>query len=123
MAQYVTAYPGYAHWLILLTIDSAKWRQYAPNHRWPLSWLYRREGDRLLAYERSVAAQVERSFFVTENETELFCQSAPECRDRVEPMCNGVDAVAYTPDRALSLQRWRLAAGVYRRHGLLARTS
>ncbi len=27
-------------------VDSAKWTQYAPNHRWPLSWLYRREGER-----------------------------------------------------------------------------
>ena len=30
-------------------VDSAKWSQYAPNHRWPLSWLYRREGERLLS--------------------------------------------------------------------------
>ena len=61
------------------------------KHRWPMSWLYRREGERLLAFERSVAQQVSHCFFVTENETELFCNSAPECKGRVEAMCNGVD--------------------------------
>ena len=101
MAQYVSAYPQLRTLVDFVDVDSAKWRQYAPNHRWPLSWLYRREGERLLAYERSVAAQVARSFFVTENETELFCQSAPECRDRVEPMCNGVDAEFFSPEHAL----------------------
>jgi hypothetical protein len=38
-------------------LDSAKWSQYAATRSWPLSWLYRREGTRLLDYEREVAAR------------------------------------------------------------------
>jgi hypothetical protein len=45
-----------------------------------------------------VAAASARSFFVTDNETELFRRLAPECGPRVEPMCNGVDAGFFAPD-------------------------
>ena len=81
-------------------VDSAKWTQYADNHRWPLSWLYRREGQRLLAYERKVAVQSTHSFVVTENEVALFLRLAPECSDRVAALCNGVDAEFFAPDPA-----------------------
>ena len=33
---------------------------------WPMSWLYRREGERLLAYERQIAAAAHSTFLVTE---------------------------------------------------------
>lgn len=82
-------------------VDSAKWTQYAPNHRWPFSWLYRREGERLLDFERQVALQASHSFFVTENEVALFCRSAPECAERVEAMGNGVDADFFSPSHEL----------------------
>lgn len=81
-------------------VDSVKWTQYAANHKWPLSWLYRREGERLLAYERAVAARAQHSFFVTESETALFRKMAPECANRVTPMSNGVDADYFSPDPA-----------------------
>jgi sugar transferase (PEP-CTERM/EpsH1 system associated) len=81
-------------------VDSAKWTQYAPQHRWPLSWLYRREGARLLAFERAVSASAKRSFFVTDNETALFASLAPECRSQLETICNGVDADYFSPDPA-----------------------
>ena len=79
-------------------VDSAKWAQYADNRRWPLSWLYRREGTQLLAYERALAQRSTRSFFVTAKEAELFSTLAPECASRVEPMGNGVDAEYFAPD-------------------------
>jgi sugar transferase (PEP-CTERM/EpsH1 system associated) len=78
-------------------VDSAKWTQYAPEHRWPLSWLYRREGACLLAYERAVAAKARRSFFVTPKETALFLSQAPECSTRVQALSNGVDADYFVP--------------------------
>ncbi len=81
-------------------VDSAKWSQYAAKRHWPMSWLYRREGRRLLAFERHVAAQARRSFFVTENEAALFRGLAPECADQVEAMPNGVDAEYFSPDHA-----------------------
>jgi len=78
-------------------VDSSKWTQYAARHPWPLSWLYRREGVRLLAWERAVATRAQRSFFVTENETALFRQLAPESVASIEPMCNGVDSEYFSP--------------------------
>ena len=101
MAQYVRGYPQLSTLVDFVDVDSAKWTQYAPNHRWPMSWLYRREGERLLAFERLVAQRATHSFFVTENETELFCRSAPECKARVEAMCNGVDAEFFSPEHTM----------------------
>ncbi|MBS1229928.1 MAG: sugar transferase [Proteobacteria bacterium] len=102
MAQYVRAVPQLPTLVDFVDVDSAKWTQYAPEHRWPLSWLYRREGRRLLAFEREVAARAQHSFFVTDNEAELFLGSAPESRARVSAMCNGVDAEYFSPEHALA---------------------
>lgn len=79
-------------------VDSAKWTEYAAHHRWPMSWLYQREGRELLAYERTLAARAARSFFVTEKETALFRSMAPESAGNCEAMCNGVDADYFSPD-------------------------
>jgi polysaccharide biosynthesis protein PslH len=94
----------YADGLILPTlvdfvdVDSAKWSTYAGQHRWPMSWLYRREGARLLACERAVAARSARSFLSTEKEAALFRSLAPECAGQVDAMNNGVDAEYFSPD-------------------------
>ena len=98
MAQYVDALPDLPMLVDFVDVDSAKWAEYAGSHRWPLSWLYRREGERLLAYERAIAARARRSFFVTDNETALFRGLAPECSAMVESMNNGVDAAYFAPD-------------------------
>ncbi len=98
MAQYVEEFQRLPTLIDFVDVDSAKWTQYAPRHRWPLSWLYRREGRLLLNYERRIAASSTRSFFVTESEAALFCEQAPECRVRVDAMCNGVDSDYFSPD-------------------------
>jgi sugar transferase (PEP-CTERM/EpsH1 system associated) len=100
MAQYVTTRCSAPMLVDFVDVDSAKWTQYAPDHRWPLSWLYRREGERLLAFERSVALRAQRSFFVTENEADLFRGLAPESAHSVETISNGVDADFFAPDPA-----------------------
>ncbi|WP_210544188.1 TIGR03087 family PEP-CTERM/XrtA system glycosyltransferase [Rhodoferax sp. PAMC 29310] len=103
MAQYFTSSPGNKSIPMLVDfvdVDSAKWTQYADNHQWPLSWLYRREGRQLLAYERAVAARAMHSFFVTENEVALFLAQAPECADKVDSLSNGVDGDYFSPDPA-----------------------
>ncbi|MDR3453997.1 MAG: TIGR03087 family PEP-CTERM/XrtA system glycosyltransferase [Rhodoferax sp.] len=103
MAQYVSRASGGILPPMLVDfvdVDSAKWTQYASSHNWPLSWLYRREGERLLAYERAIAARAQRSFFVTENETALFRDMAPESANRVGVISNGVDADYFSPDPA-----------------------
>ena len=103
MAQYVSGTSGGILPPMLVDfvdVDSAKWMQYAASHKWPLSWLYRREGERLLAYERAVAARAPHSFFVTENESALFRNMAPESANRVGVISNGVDADYFSPDAA-----------------------
>jgi sugar transferase (PEP-CTERM/EpsH1 system associated) len=97
MAQYADKL-GLPMLVDFVDVDSAKWTQYAANHRWPMSWLYRREGEQLLAYERALASRCERAFFVTEKETALFRTLAPECTHQVEAMSNGVDAEYFAPD-------------------------
>jgi sugar transferase (PEP-CTERM/EpsH1 system associated) len=97
MAQYVDRLPGLRMLVDFVDVDSAKWSEYAQSHAWPLSWLYRRESERLLAYEREVAARSRRSFFVTESEAALFRRLAPECAGVIEPMGNGVDADYFAP--------------------------
>ena len=103
MAQYANEVKAPAPMLVdFVDVDSAKWTQYADNHRWPMSWLYRREGEKLLAYERAVAAKAQRSFFVTENETQLFLRMAPEAAGTVDAVSNGVDAAFFSPDPAFA---------------------
>ena len=100
MAQYARP-DGKAPVLVdFVDVDSAKWTDYAPEHRWPLSWLYRREGAKLLAFERATAERATCSFFVTDNEVELFRKLTPGGRFPVEALCNGVDADYFSPDPA-----------------------
>ena len=97
MAQYAQHQTRLPLLVDFVDVDSAKWAEYGTHHRWPLSWVYRREGRRLLSLERAVAAVARRSFFATEKETALFQQLAPECAGRVEAMNNGVDANYFSP--------------------------
>jgi sugar transferase (PEP-CTERM/EpsH1 system associated) len=82
-------------------VDSAKWSQYAQSCRWPLSTIYRREGARLLAFERAVAGATEASVFVTPAEAQLFRTLAPECAARVHQAQNGVDTGYFSPEHEL----------------------
>ncbi len=79
-------------------VDSDKWQQYAQRKPWPLSWLYRREGQRLLAFERGVARTFDASVFVSAPEAALFRQLAPESAEAVHSMDNGVDFSYFSPD-------------------------
>ena len=98
MAQYVDLRARMPVFVDFVDVDSEKWTQYGRTHSGPKAWIYRREGARLLAYEREVAMGAARGFFVTENERDLFRRLAPECSLRVEAMCNGVDADYFKPD-------------------------
>lgn len=98
MTPYAEGFDGRPLLVDFVDVDSAKWNQFAPQHRWPMSWVYRREGQCLLEHERTVARHASRSFFVTEKETALFQRLAPECATAVETMNNGVDADFFSPD-------------------------
>ena len=99
MAPYACALPKSSPLLVdFVDVDSAKWAQYALTHRWPLSWLFRREGVTLQRHERAVAGSARDSFLVSTHEVDLFLDRAPECTGRVHAIGNGVDAAHFEAD-------------------------
>ncbi len=101
MAQYLLG-PDHARLrrvIDFVDVDSDKWLQYAGTKAWPMSWLFRREGRTLLAFDRRVAAAFDHSLFVSSAEAALFRRLAPEAADRVGHYNNGVDVEAFSPDR------------------------
>ena len=100
MVQYLQPHAFRTRVVDFCDLDSAKWTQYAADRTWPMSWLYKREGERLLDYEREAARLCDRSIFVTKAESALFKAVAPESSERVVVMQNGVDADFFSVDRA-----------------------
>jgi sugar transferase (PEP-CTERM/EpsH1 system associated) len=100
-AQYVPLDPGddrrFRCVVDMVDVDSAKWRQYAERMSGPLRWIYRREGERLLAFERAIALRADRTLFVSRPEADLFRRLAPETADRVDHVDNGVDLAFFRP--------------------------
>lgn len=99
MAQFVPASVKALKLIDFVDVDSDKWRQYANGKLWPMSWIYEREGRSLLRYDRRIAANFDRCFFVSEREALLFKNLAPESRARVDFFSNGVDTEYFSPDR------------------------
>lgn len=97
MAQYLQPFPQLRSVVDLVDVDSAKWTSYSTNHRWPLSMIYRREGERLLAFERRAVSRAAAGVLVTQAEVNLFDRLAPECRDRMHAIENGVDSSYFAP--------------------------
>lgn len=79
-------------------VDSDKWQQYARQKLWPMSWLYRREGRRLLDYERTIAARADAGLFVSSAEAQLFRQLSPATAHKTGFCNNGVDCIYFDPD-------------------------
>jgi sugar transferase (PEP-CTERM/EpsH1 system associated) len=100
MAQYCENYPQARRVVDFCDVDSDKWRQYAEQKPWPMSWLYRREANTLLAYERHVAKTCDASLFVSEPEADLFRTLAPESTAKIGYFNNGVDTEFFSPERA-----------------------
>jgi len=99
MAQYAEGVSGARRVIDFVDVDSDKWTQYAEKKPWPLSWLYRREGNALLRYERDIARSFDASLFVSQAEAKLFRQRAPESAARISHFSNGVDTDYFSPDR------------------------
>ena len=62
--------------------------------------IYAREADRLLEWERAVAARAAYSLFVTKAEADLFASLVPSVASRIVPVGNGVDIDFFAPDRS-----------------------
>jgi sugar transferase (PEP-CTERM/EpsH1 system associated) len=100
MGQFVKAFPQTRRIVDFVDIDSDKWLQYAAKKVWPMSWLYRREGQTLLTYERKLAKSCDASLFVSQAESDLFKQLAPESADKIGFFNNGVDTDYFSPEFA-----------------------
>jgi sugar transferase (PEP-CTERM/EpsH1 system associated) len=100
MAQFAEPYRDLLRIADFVDVDSAKWRSYADDARWPWSYVYRREGSRMFAYERAVAESFDAITFVSDAEAAFFRKLAPEVACRVAAVPNGVDAEFYDPAQA-----------------------
>lgn len=100
MAQYLRPFPQVRTVVDLVDVDSAKWTSYANEHRWPLSFIYRREGERLLAFERDAVARAAAAVLVSRAEVQLFDRLAPECSAKLHAIENGVDSAYFAPSPA-----------------------
>ncbi|MDZ7593129.1 MAG: TIGR03087 family PEP-CTERM/XrtA system glycosyltransferase [Thiobacillus sp.] len=98
MAQFMPA--GLARRVLdMVDVDSDKWTQYAPTQRWPLSWLYAREGRKLAAWEARVAQDFDATLLVSNAEAALLQQRAPAAQLKIGAFENGVDADYFSPAR------------------------
>lgn len=85
--------------LDMVDVDSDKWAQYAPTQRWPLAWVYRREGRKLAEWEAHVAQDFDATVLVSQAEAALLKQRAPHAQHKISAFENGVDAEYFSPDR------------------------
>ncbi|WP_018936874.1 TIGR03087 family PEP-CTERM/XrtA system glycosyltransferase [Thioalkalivibrio sp. ALJ24] len=97
MAQYLPTSGDLTRVIDFVDVDSDKWTQYAPTRNWPMSAVYRREGQRLLASERRMAESAHASVFVSPDEARAFRERAPGVASRVHALNNGVDADYFSP--------------------------
>ena len=102
MAPYALPYLDGRHGVMdFVDVDSEKWRQYADEAgRGWRRLIYRREADRLRAFEKHVARQFDASLFVSEAEAALFRQLAGSYAHTVLALNNGVDFDYFDPKAA-----------------------
>lgn len=99
MAQYVSGkrFSGLKRYIDFIDIDSDKWIQYQ-SHASPLMKIvYGYEARMLHAWEKRIANEFDRSFFVSEREAELFKRMAPAVSEKISYFNNGVDTSYFSP--------------------------
>lgn len=84
----------------MVDVDSEKWRSYGERKPWPMSWLYRREADKLLSFERRMATEFDSTVFVSKEEAKLFRGLAPESAHKTTYRIQGVDSAFFDPSLA-----------------------
>lgn len=76
-------------------LDSDKWRQYADEHGFPMSAVYRREWRTLRAFEERIATDARTNVFCTPLEERIFREAIPGRPSVV--VRNGVDLEHFHP--------------------------
>ena len=79
-------------------VDSAKFAQYADEGAGPMRWVNRREGEKLLAFERATAKRADLCLFVSEAEASLFRSLTGLAN--VRALSNGIDVDHFDPAAA-----------------------
>lgn len=97
MMAYVPSRHGLRTILDLVDVDSEKWRDMAEHAPVPQRWIYAREAETLLSFERRVVARAEHTLLCSEPEAALFGDRAPEARTRTHWMVNGIDSDYFSP--------------------------
>jgi polysaccharide biosynthesis protein PslH len=100
MAPYVLHHEGPRRILDMQDVDSEKGSEYATRSRWPMRAVWAREGRTLFAYERAAAMACERTLLVSQPECRRLAELAPELRDRLDWLEQGVDVDFFSPDAA-----------------------
>ncbi len=98
MAQYLPSKPRQKVIMDFVDMDSAKFAAYAKSSSGITKWMMQREAQLLLAHEKSVAAKVDASLFVSAQEAALFCERTGA--KRVHVVENGIDTVFFDPSAA-----------------------
>jgi sugar transferase (PEP-CTERM/EpsH1 system associated) len=83
-------------------VDSDKWRQYARRAKPPMKWVYAREAERLLDFDRKVAVRADASLFVSDAEAGFFKSLIPEADAKIHAISNGIDCAYFSPLHTLS---------------------
>jgi sugar transferase (PEP-CTERM/EpsH1 system associated) len=98
MAQYVEEIGDIPRVIDLADADSHKWLQYSRRVTFPMSWVYKREGEWLKDYERFLCETFDHAIAISQDEKNLFRTYIPDGRMSVVP--NGVDFEYFTPREA-----------------------
>lgn len=100
-AQYVPELPAATRFIIdFVDVDSEKYAAYGQAQRGPMAWVNRREGRKLRAFERQVAARAAISLLVSETEAALFRGITGLGPTQVKALENGVDLQFFSPNAA-----------------------
>src|ERR1700761_6850539 len=99
MARYVVGRLPPATGLIVdfVDADAEKWRAYANEKKAPGRWIYAREFDSLVRYERAVLDAADAGILVSETERRLQSGFAPDGASKLHVIANGVDADYFQP--------------------------
>jgi sugar transferase (PEP-CTERM/EpsH1 system associated) len=120
MAQYVNELEDIDRLVDYVDVDSDKWKQYAQaSDSKVMSWLYQREADRLLEFERYTASRAIASVFVTHPESALFRRLAGDLVSPVITVENGVDADFFNPTGVPLPAGWTRGRGEALNHSIV----
>jgi len=102
VAQYVIDAKGIYKVMDYVDVDSDKWLQNAQYFRFPISLIYKIEGNRMKKYEQFIATNFHRCIFVAERDQSLFQSFVPNVDALTIP--NGVNLEYFSNNHIISCE-------------------